>query len=89
MAKLLRRLEASKYLREAHGVVRAPATLAKLAVSGDGPTFRRDGKVPLYSTDDLDGWVASILSPPMRSTTQTTSEQLDAAGVCLPRPHCP
>jgi hypothetical protein len=67
--KLLRRKAASDYLRETHGVPRAPATLAKLAVIGGGPIFRRAGRVPLYSTDDLDLWVASILSPPMRSTS--------------------
>jgi hypothetical protein len=68
--KLLRRAAASEYLRDTFGLQRAPATLAGLAVTGGGPVFRRDGRVPLYSTDDLDAWAASILSPPMRSTSQ-------------------
>ena len=59
--KLLRRKTASAYLQEVHGLERAVATLAKLAVTGCGPVFRRDGRVPLYSTDDLDAWAASIL----------------------------
>jgi hypothetical protein len=71
--KLLRRKAASDYLRETHGLERAPSTLAKLAVIGGGPTFRRAGRVPLYATDDLDEWVASKLSPPMRSTSEGSS----------------
>jgi hypothetical protein len=67
--KLLRRKAASEYLHEIHGLDRAPSTLAKLAVIGGGPIFRRVGRVPLYSSDDLDGWVASKLSAPMRSTS--------------------
>jgi hypothetical protein len=67
--RLLRRKAASEYLNDTHGVQRAPSTLAKLAVIGGGPVFRRDGRVPLYSTSDLDSWVRSILSKPMRSTS--------------------
>jgi hypothetical protein len=69
----LRRKAASKYLDETHGIQRAPSTLAKLAVLGGGPIFRRAGRVPLYSTDDLDEWVASLLSGPMRSTSDTAA----------------
>jgi hypothetical protein len=71
--KLLRRKAASQYLHEAHGLERAPSTLAKLAVIGGGPIFRRIGRVPLYTTDDLDKWVASKLSTPMRSTSDGAS----------------
>ena len=60
-------------MHETHGVDRAPSRLAKLAVIGGGPVFRRAGRVPLYSTDDLDEWVASILGPPMRSTSEIAS----------------
>jgi len=73
--RLLRREAASAYLFEIHGVVRAPSTLAKLAVTGDGPLFRRDGRIPLYSTDDLDAWAGSILGPPMQSTSQPASKE--------------
>jgi hypothetical protein len=69
----LRRNAASAYLHENHGLERAPSTLAKLAVTGGGPVFRRIGRVPLYAPDDLDAWVASKLSPPMRSTLKATS----------------
>ncbi len=68
--RLLRRKAASDYLRETHGLDCATSTLAKLAVIGGGPIFRRIGRVPLYSMDDLDEWVAAKLSPPMRSTSE-------------------
>jgi len=69
----LRRKAASEYLRETHGWNCAHSTLAKLAVIGVGPIFRRIGRVPLYATDDLDEWVASKLSAPMRSTSDVAS----------------
>jgi hypothetical protein len=71
--RLLRRTAASNYLDEVHGLHRAPSTLAKLAVIGGGPIFRRAGRVPYYSTEDLDDWVASKLSAPMLSTSDTAS----------------
>ena len=72
-SKLLRRKAASEYLHEAHGWNCAHSTLAKYAVIGGGPIFRRIGRVPLYATDDLDEWVASKLSAPMRSTSDAAS----------------
>lgn len=69
----LRRNAASQYLDEFWGVIRTPSTLAKYAVIGGGPVFRRDGRFPLYSPDDLDTWAASKLSAPMRSTSDTGS----------------
>ncbi len=82
--KLLRRKTASAYLQEVHGLERAVATLAKLAVTGCGPVFRRDGRVPLYSTDDLDAWAASILSPPMRSTKPMRTARSEGNGTVSP-----
>src|SRR2546430_2396479 len=65
----LRRKAASKYLHDVHGVVRAPSTLAKYAVIGGGPVFQRMGRDPVYTPVNLDDWVASKLSRPMRSTS--------------------
>ncbi len=45
-------------------------TLAKLAVGGGGPRFRVAGRTPLYTTDDLDAWVESILSPLVSNTSE-------------------
>jgi hypothetical protein len=80
--RLLRRKTASEYLHETHGLDRAPSTLAKLAVIGGGPIFRRVGRVPLYATDDLDKWVASKLSAPMRSTSETASSKAEKTNCC-------
>jgi hypothetical protein len=71
--RFLRRKAASQYLEETWGVNCAYSTLAKYAVVGGGPTFRRAGRIPLYATNDLDEWVASKLSPPMRSTSDMAS----------------
>jgi hypothetical protein len=73
--RFLRRKEASAYLRETHGLERAPSTLAKLAVIGGGPIFRRANRVPLYTTDDLDDWAQSLLSAPMRSTSDAAAKK--------------
>jgi hypothetical protein len=78
--KLLRRKAASKYLVDVHGVVRAPSTLAKYAVMGGGPVFHRMGRDPVYTPVDLDEWVASKLSGPMRSTSDMTSLASEAPG---------
>jgi hypothetical protein len=78
--KNLRRKAAAEYLEEKHGIVRAPSTLAKLAVVGGGPTFRRDGRIPLYRTDDLDDWAESRLSAPMRFTSDVTSPKSSMNG---------
>jgi len=77
--KLLRRKAASDYLRETYGLERAPSTLAKLAVIVGGPVFRRAGRVPLYDRADLDAWAASLLSAPMRSTSEAVMSMSDAA----------
>jgi|SRR5262249_49279445 len=71
--KFLRRKAASDYLRETHGLERAASTLAKLAVIGGGPIFRRAGRIPLYSPEDLDAWAESLLSAPMRSTSEASA----------------
>lgn len=68
--KRVRRTEAAKYIQEKHGIPCAPKTLAKWAVVGGGPIFRKAGKVPLYELGDLDAWAESKLSKPVRSTAE-------------------
>ena len=65
----MRRKDASVYLDNKHGVKRTPGTLAKLACIGGGPVFQRDGRIPLYTEEWLDDYAESVLSPPMRSTS--------------------
>lgn len=70
MDRPLRRREASDYLLVRHGIERKPGTLAKLAVQGHGPLFRKAGRVPLYDVTDLDAWAQAITTPKVRSTSE-------------------
>ena len=72
-AKKVRRLnrqEASRYLKEEWGMRRTPKTLAKLAVTGDGPQFEKDGRIPLSTEEMLDEFARKQLSPPVFSTSE-------------------
>ncbi len=60
-ARLLRRREAARYVTETWGIPLSWRTLAKLAVTGDGPDYCKLGRYPLYSPADLDAWAASKL----------------------------
>jgi hypothetical protein len=64
----MRRKVASEYLCEVHGVSLSPATLAKKAVTGGGPPFRKDGPFPLYDQPVLDDYALARLGP-LRSST--------------------
>ena len=66
----MRRADAARYIREAHGIPCAPATLAKYACIGGGPPFRKAGKFPIYSRDDLDAWANQRLGELVRSTSE-------------------
>jgi hypothetical protein len=68
--KRVRRTAAAVYIQEKHGIPCAAKTLAKYAVIGGGPTFRKAGNVPLYELRDLDSWAESRLSKPVRSTAE-------------------
>ncbi len=72
-SRLLRRAEASQYLFERFGLKRSVSTLAKYAVHGGGPKFRKDGRVPLYPPEFLDQWAEGQLSAPVSSTTEYKS----------------
>jgi hypothetical protein len=76
LPKFLRRKAASTYLHEVHGVVRAPSTLAKYAVIGGGPVFQRVGRDPVYTPVSLDDWVATKLTGPMRSTSDSAPSRV-------------
>jgi hypothetical protein len=64
-----RRQAAAQYVRDRWGLPCQPSWLAKLAVLGGGPVFRRCGRFPVYDEDALDAWARSRLSGPMRSTS--------------------
>lgn len=67
--KLLTRKEAAKYLTEHYGPTSEPA-LAKAAVTGGGPPYRKYGRWPLYAEADLDTYGESRLGPLVTSTAQ-------------------
>jgi len=75
--RMMRRSEAAKYLND-KGLPYGPKTMAKLAVVGGGPPFRKAGRIPLYDPIDLDAWVCSKLSPLVKSTSELA--ELSRAG---------
>lgn len=65
-----RREEAAAYIEETFGFPISPRTLANYAVTGGGPAFRKAGRVPLYSTADLDAWAAGRIGHRVMSTSE-------------------
>ena len=68
--RMLRRQDAAKHVTETWGIPLSPKTLAKLAVVGGGPKFRKAGRTPLYDPVNLDEWARGRLSPLLTSTSQ-------------------
>jgi hypothetical protein len=66
----VRRKEAARYLTDVWGIPTSPKTLAKLAVTGGGPQYRKAGRLPLYEIAELDSFARSKLSPLVSSTSQ-------------------
>jgi hypothetical protein len=75
-ARLLRRVEAARHIHDKWGYPCSPKTLAKYAVIGGGPRFRKAGRFPLYHPDDLDRWVNGKLSVLVTSTSALAVEKL-------------
>lgn len=74
------RAEASRYLREQHGIQLSPATLANMATSGriEGPPFYRvQGMRPLYPVVGLDAWAERRLGKLVTTTTQARAQLAD------------
>ena len=68
------RNDASRYLREVHGIPIQPATLAKwFCVRSDGPPAFKFGRTPLYPRAQLDEWAAHRLGQLRRSTSELRS----------------
>lgn len=63
-----RRKEAARYVRETWGLPCSPAWLAKLAVVGGGPIFRKAGRFPIYADADLDYWAEKRIGARRSST---------------------
>jgi hypothetical protein len=67
--RFLRRLEAAHYVQTTYGFPCSRQWLAKLAVVGGGPVYRKAGRTPIYAPSDLDTWAASRIGAPQRSTS--------------------
>jgi hypothetical protein len=68
--RLLRREEAARYLLDTWSIPHSVATLAKLAVTGGGPEFRKSGRTPLYPQESLDAYAKSKLTRRVRRTAE-------------------
>jgi hypothetical protein len=69
-SKYLDRKTASDYLLSVWGLRRSVNYLAKLAVVGGGPAFRKARRNPLYTAEDLDAWASDLIGPRVRSTSE-------------------
>lgn len=64
----LRRKQAGAYLTDKYGFG-AARTLAKAAVTGDGPEYHKAGRVVLYTREALDKWALAKIGAARRSTS--------------------
>jgi hypothetical protein len=71
--KYLRRKRASQYLEDRWGIRCKPNYLAKLAVVGGGPPFRKANRDPLYDPKDLDTWAQERIGPLVHSTSERSA----------------
>jgi hypothetical protein len=62
------RVEAARYITD-NWFPCSPKTLAKLAVIGGGPVFRKAGRRPIYT----DAYARSKIGPSVRSTAELTA----------------
>ena len=69
-SEFFRRDDAAAYVREKYGFPCTSKWLAKLAVYGGGPPFRKAGRVPMYPRDGLNLWAESRLGPLVGSTAE-------------------
>lgn len=65
----LRRADAALYVTRTYGFPCSRQWLAKLAVIGGGPMFRKAGRTPIYAPQDLDAWAKDRIGAPQRSTS--------------------
>ena len=68
--QFLRRSDAATYITERYGFPCSRQWLAKLAVIGGGPVFRKAGRYPVYEPSELDRWAEARIGPPQRSTSE-------------------
>jgi hypothetical protein len=62
-------MDAAAYVKAHWGLPCSPRWLAKLAVTGGGPIYRKAGRTPIYSPVDLDAWAEARIGAPQKSTS--------------------
>jgi hypothetical protein len=72
----LRRAEAAQYVQSTYGFSCSRQWLAKLAVVGGGPVYRKAGRNPIYARADLDIWALNRIGAPQRSTSDKADGSL-------------
>jgi hypothetical protein len=64
------RKSAAEHLKKKQGAPISESTLAKWAVDGRGPPFRRIGRNAIYEETDLDLFALSRMTPKISSTSE-------------------
>jgi len=65
---------ASEYLREVYGIRLGPSTLAKMAVTGTGPAYFKDGPFVLHDRKEhLDVYAVQRLGKSRTSTSDVAA----------------
>ena len=77
--RFMSREEAARYVQKTFGFPCSRQWLAKLAVIGGGPVFRKAGRNPIYAPADLDTWALARISEPQRSTSDVPRPLTSAA----------
>ena len=63
--RYLSRAEAASYVTQKYGFPCSEQTLAKLAVKGQGPQFKRaNGRFAVYPVANLDAWAVTRIADP-------------------------
>jgi len=81
--RYLSRAGAAQYVGRRYGFPCSRQWLAKLAVLGGGPIFRKAGRNPIYAPTDLDDWAMARIGEPQQSTSDvptTTSASAASEG---------
>ena len=62
MSQLINRKQAADYLKSL-GIRSSKVTLARLAMTGDGPKYTLIGRTAYYKPEWLDEWLGSQITP--------------------------
>jgi hypothetical protein len=82
--RYLTRVEAAQYITD-NWFPQSPKTLAKLAVTGGGPAFRKAHRVPIYTPADCDTYARSKIGPLVHSTAELTAATINIKESPAPR----